>query len=604
MSVSTTGSDKGSPALPKSLSLRLATALGQAAALYLLTEAATKPLAWPATQLAVFVPMLLVAVYAPLVAMQGCTMLPLRALAIWVADAAILLAALGFHAATRGDSADSTFLRHDAYPLLPRFALWLAVSVFLFVAHVLVIDSVIERRFVATYRRHFDTAWKLGLQAGLSLVFVGVFWGILELGAGLFRLVDLKGFSRLLLHDWFSFPATTLALAVSIHATDVQPALVRGARSILLALFSWLLPLLAAIIGAFLCCLPLISLRPLWNTHFAASLLLIAAADLIFLINACYQDGDAAQAGPIKRIAARVGALELLPLLGLAVWALGLRVAQHGWTVDRIYAAGIATVLISHALGYAAAAVWPGPWLKRIEITNFASACLMLALILLLFSPAADPARLMVASQLGRLKSGAVSAQNFDFHALRLEGARWGWDALKTLAAAKDPDSAPAAARAQAVLALPDPRETGFPQNALAPLPKAFDPAAIDASIIMFPAGRTLPPHLYQTTQDATVKSALLACATQTCVGHYASLRAGAPESLILILQYSNGAVLDQAADGSWHETATVVRQSSCTRFRTDDLKAGAFALQPDPAPDIVIGSDVFKITPFRGPCP
>jgi hypothetical protein len=100
------------------------------------------------------------------------------------------------------------------------------------------------------------------------------------------------------------------------------------------------------------------------------------------------------------------------------------------------------------------------------------------------------------------------------------------------------------------------------------------------------------------------VKSALLACATQTCVGHYASLRAGAPESLILILQYSNGAVLDQAADGSWHETATVVRQSSCTRFRTDDLKAGAFALQPDPAPDIVIGSDVFKITPFRGPCP
>jgi hypothetical protein len=508
-----------------------------------------------------------------------------------VAGAAAIVAALGVHEATRGYAGDGIVFVHGADPLDPRFALWLAISGFLFVAHVLVIDSVLERRFLATYRRHFDTAWKLGLQAALSLAFIGVFWGILELGAGLFGLVDLKGFSRLLQHDWFYFPATTLALAVSIHATDVQAALIRGARTILLALFSWLLPLLAAIIGAFLCGLPLISLRPLWNTHFAASLLLISAADLIFLINACYQDGDAAQAGPIKRIAARVGALELLPLLGLAMWALGLRVAEHGWTVDRIYAASITVVLVSHALGYAVAAVWPGPWLKRIEITNFAGAYLILALTLLLFSPAADPARLMVASQVGRLKSGAVSVEDFDFVALNFDGAKWGNEALKTMASRGDKGSAALAEHARNALSLHERRVTN-----------TIDRKKMDAAITIFPAGRTLPPSLFETPVEEPLREAMEQCAYQPCVGRYMTLQPGAADSLVVINQNSYGFVLDQAADGTWRETATVLNNGSCKPFQ-EELKAGAFTLKPHSAPDIVIGSATLTVQPTLAKC-
>ena len=50
----------------------------------------------------------------------------------------------------------------------------LALSASLFIAHT-VVDSVIERRLFPPYPRHFDTAWKQGVQAILTLFFAGVF---------------------------------------------------------------------------------------------------------------------------------------------------------------------------------------------------------------------------------------------------------------------------------------------------------------------------------------------------------------------------------------------------------------------------------------------
>ncbi|MEJ0067478.1 MAG: hypothetical protein WDO24_00495 [Pseudomonadota bacterium] len=222
----------------------------------------------------------------------------------------------------------------------------------------LTVDSAIERRLIPSYSRHFDTSWKLGIQIVLAMVFVGVFWGILYLGAGLFDLIKIAWFERLIEKSWFAFPATTLALALAIHVTDVQPALIRGVRSLALTLFSWLLPLLAGILLLFLASLAVISLTPLWNTHFAGALLLVAAGVMVFLINGCYQDGAAVSTLPqIKRWGGTHGAIELIPLVGLAVWALMLRVEQYGWTAERVLAAAVAIVAACYAVGYASAAI-------------------------------------------------------------------------------------------------------------------------------------------------------------------------------------------------------------------------------------------------------
>jgi hypothetical protein len=560
---------------------RLIAAILQAIALVLLTQAAIRPLAWPATDPTIFVPLLLVSIYAPVLVMLGVTQLRAKPLAVWAAVASVALLALGYHEASRG-----TFVQFGSLfeygDLFPRVAFWLPVSIALFIAHVLVVDSVSAWTLIPDYRKHFDTAWKLGLQAALAALFVGVFWGILSLGAALFSLIGLHGFARLIRHDWFSEPATTLALALSIQATDVQPALIRGTRGIVLTLFSWLLPLLAAILAAFLLTLPFISLQPLFRTHFAASLLLTTAILLIFLINCCYQDGaEERTANRAKRIAASLGAAEILPFAALAIVAIALRVQQHGWSVPRIEAALIAVLTLCYGVGYFIA-IWPrGLWLKRLERTNLIAAYVTVVLVLLINSTLADPARLMVASQLASLRSGVTPVAKFDFNALRTEGARWGKAALTDLAKREGPENQLAAKAALAALNQTSP---GSPPTT----------AQITAAITILPAGRKLPERLDDDIRNGLARAVLNSCAHQNCLAQYVTLGPGAAEALVLIGPFS-GVVLEPDASGHWAQAAQLQGSFYCQEAR-EALAAGKIDLSPHQYPDILIGGQRFVI--------
>jgi hypothetical protein len=113
------------------------------------------------------------------------------------------------------------------------------------------------------------------------------------------------------------------------------------------------------------------------------------------------------------------------------MWALGLRVAQHGWSADRVVAAALVGLAGALALGYAAAVIGRRQaWLDRADA---AVAMAAVVAIFCLMTPLADPARLMTASQMERLSSGATSPLRFDYRALKFDGARWGAAALARL---------------------------------------------------------------------------------------------------------------------------------------------------------------------------
>jgi len=76
-----------------------------------------------------------------------------------------------------------------------------------------------------------------------------------------------------------------------MHITDVRPSIVRGIRSLLLVLLSWLLPVAVLLVGGFLARLCVSGLTALWETGHATALLLTASAVLIILINATFQSG-------------------------------------------------------------------------------------------------------------------------------------------------------------------------------------------------------------------------------------------------------------------------------------------------------------------------
>ncbi len=566
------------------LYVRIAAAIVQAVALYALFVSALPPFHWPASQPGVFLPLALAAAGVPLLVIAGAGSLPARALSLWAAAAAVLLCGFGWWDVARRPPGppDGMAALMPWPPLIP------ALLAGFFVANVLLTDSVRERRLLPPYARHIDAAWKQALQAAFAAAFIGLCWGVLGLGAGLFGMLGVGLFGRVLQQPWFALPATTLALAVAVHVTDVRPGLIRGARTVLLLLLSWLLPLFTAILLAFLVALPFTTLQPLWQAHFAAALLLFAAGGLVLLVNAAYADGAAWQGSRIKRLAAFVASLELPLLLCLAGAALWQRVAQYGWSVNRIFAGAGCLLLACYAGGYAAAALARRPSL--LERTNFAAAYAGLLLILLLFSPMADPARLMVADQMARLHAGRVAPAGFDFAALGSHGARWGAEAVERLHS--DPDPAVTAAA----------RAADWPAI-FVPL-GVLEPDQLAGRVTVLPAGHALPAALLHARFGADADDAPFCFlpGRATCTVRFLALVPGKPDAA-LVIYGTTADILEQVAPDRWEKTGSLAGPTGCPATQAA-LASPALDLVPHPAQDIVAGGWRLTVTPPPQPCP
>lgn len=423
--------------------VRLGIGLVQGLLLYLFYRAAAHDdaLSWPATQPPLYGALLLACAFTPVMLLAGVGRLGARTLAIWAVAAFAALALMGWHDAA-WQVADDRFRA----PFL-RFPAAAFAAAALFIAHHLIVPAATARRWIAAYDDYFDTTWKAGVQLALSLGFVGAFWILLFLGAALFQIIGLNFLERLIQKSWFTIPVTCLVFAVAVQLTDVRSGLIRGVRTVALMLLSWLLPVITVLVAGFLAALPFTGLDGLWGTGSATALVLSAVAALIVLINTAYQDGREDNLPPaVLRGAARVASVLLIPLALIAFWGLGLRIGQHGLTPDRIIAAACALIGAIYAGGYGWAAVSPfwrrAAWMQALERTNVVAAVLSVAVILALFSPLADPARLSVADQTARLQRGAVSADDFDYAFLRFDSGRAGMAALGRLAASSDPEIA------------------------------------------------------------------------------------------------------------------------------------------------------------------
>jgi hypothetical protein len=435
---------------------RLLIGLAQGVALLLLVESQAAH-AWPATDQWLFGTLMVCVMFVPLTVLVGLGQMRPVTLTSWIVGTIALIAVLVWHSVTREvDARPETGAGLILFPLVP---------VILFISFHLIAASDADRRFVAEYRTYFDIAWKNGVQLALSLAFLGAFWLLLFLGAELFGLIRIEIVREIIRERWFAYPATTTVFALAVHVTDVRVGLINGIRAVALVLLSWLLPVMTGLVVAFLAALPATGLVPLWATGSATAILLTAAATLVILINAAYQDGEPEKPPhSALQIAARIAGLALVPLVLIAAYSIWLRVAQHGLTPERVIGLAIIAVAACYAAGYAIAALWPGRWFKPLELTNFAGALVALGLLIAGLTPIGDPARIAVDDQLRRLRSGLVTVEQFDFNFLRHHAARYGLEALQALARDKSSPRAQAiAAKAEealkrdAQLAVPQP---------------------------------------------------------------------------------------------------------------------------------------------------
>lgn len=561
--------------------LRVSIGLIQGLILFLLYRAVANPetLTWPATQPELYAALLLPASFAPVLLLAGVGRMGWKPLAIWAAAATLVLALLGWHDAANQD-------REYLSPPFMDFPVVAFSAAALFIAHHLIVPAVTARRWIADFDDYFDTAWKAGVQLVLSLCFTGAFWLLLFLGAALFKVIGLIFLADLISEDWFAIPITCLVFAIAVHLTDVRSSLIRGVRTVALMLLSWLLLVMTVLVAGFVAALPFTGLELLWKTGSATAMLLSAAATLIILSNAAYQDGREDNLPPkVLRIAVRVASLLLLPLMALVVWGLALRIGQYGLTPDRIIASACALVGWLYAVGYTYASLkplWQGsPWMKALELTNVMAAVLTVGLILALFSPLLDPKRLSIHDQVRRLENGQTQLDQFDFEFLRFDTGLQGQRALQRLSASKDPAIA---AKAKASIAA---KTRSY----------HLDPQPTKPIISAWPVGSTLPADFF--TKVYTSDPRNLCRTAGQCLAMQKDMNGDGQNEVLLAASYSIS-LFAHTAEG-WRPVGEY-RLSSCGTTSPPDHREHLKSMDLSPVtplwPDFQTGQTRMLFTP------
>lgn len=287
------------------------------------------------------------------------------------------------------------------------------------------------------YARLHRHAWTDAVIGAASLFFTGITFLLSWLIASLFDVIGIDAIKDLLQEDWFSWMLAGFAFGGAVGILRERDALVATLQKLVMVVLAVLAPVLAVALAAFLLSLPFTGLKGLWESDIPATpMLLLSGAGAILLANAVIGDGcDERSPNVWLQRSALLLTLCILPLATLAALSMGERINQYGWTPERIW--GVVAVGIAIAYGLSAWwAIYKGrknfdDQLRPLQ-TRLAIGLCGLALFLAL--PILDFGAISARSQLARLDSGRVTAEQFDWRAMAFDFGPEGRDRLKAIA--------------------------------------------------------------------------------------------------------------------------------------------------------------------------
>lgn len=266
------------------------------------------------------------------------------------------------------------------------------------------------------YESLFSDSWRNAIIFAASVLFMSIFFGILNLGAALFDLLGISFFTKLLREEWFWVPALTLSSAFAIHIFRKISYLADNISTILQTLMKFLLPVLIFVSLGFLATLPLTGLTNLWETHSGSLLLLWLIALSLFFVNAIYHKGNDNK--PYHFIVHRfilVG-IAILPIYAaISAYGISLRIFQYGFTPNRLWALSIWFILSCFTIGYLFGVIkLRDNWLVIQSKVNVFMGLVLLAFVLLVNSPLLNFKAISTESQMARYYNGEVTLDELD----------------------------------------------------------------------------------------------------------------------------------------------------------------------------------------------
>jgi len=588
--------DPQAPALPPriAVSVVLILALLQGGALYGLQHVLVAH-EWPATQ-----PPWLLALYSAVVFIPTTLQLlaeQLRKRSLWVllAGLAAVFFYFGWHHGDAVAGSDPQRFASSETFLPFTFVLlvwWLHALPFLQ-------GRVSEGKWTADYRLLFRYSWRNVLLLGEAALFTGLFWLILVLWEGLFRMLGINFFSDLFAQPAFIYPVTALVFGGALHLIGSIDALVTVALEQVLNVLKWLAVVAVALLTLFTVAL-LIKLPELLFTGeraIGAAWLLWLVAVVVLLLNAAYRDGTVQRPYPLWIAQGLRFCSPLAMVVAFtALYALIIRAHSYGLTVGRVWALLVAGAAVMYSVGYSVAALRKGPWLAGIAQVNVVVALVLIATLAAGLTPLLSPYRLAASSQFRTVLAGQYPPTQRDdpraasLQYLRFDCGAYGLRSLQRLASLRDhPDAERIRQLASKALA-----QSSRYQN-----PQAADAKRLVSDLTLYPQGRKLDPQLAQklVADWATPAMQGILYSEEKVVGVFVDLDGDGVEEFVL-LGHSGGPVY-QSRSGQWEYIGRVnprgVPAASEDAMRAD-LSSGHISAAVPQWRDLAIGAQRFRI--------
>ena len=286
-----------------------------------------------------------------------------------------------------------------------------------------------------SYSRLFKLSWRNFIIFGECWLFVLIFWGILNLGAALFDILDIKFFSELLRDEWFWIPTLTLAFAFASVIFRKLLNIEDNIAFLLQTLIKFLLPVLSVISLGFLATLPFTGLNKLWETGSGSLLVMWLQVLTLFFVNTVYKDDSSVR--PYHMLLHRLVfiSVALLPVYSvISAYGIYLRVEQHGLTVDRCWGILIWFLLACFSFSYLVGIITKRDnWLEPLSKINIAMGWVVLVSMLAVNSPLLNFQSLSTNSQIARLDADKVTIEKFDYYYFEHSLGRQGYLAMQLL---------------------------------------------------------------------------------------------------------------------------------------------------------------------------
>lgn len=287
------------------------------------------------------------------------------------------------------------------------------------------------------YAALFDLSWTIVVRYGLGWLFTGLFWLLLFLSDALLSIVGLKIIDSLISHDPVPYVLTGAVLGIALSVVHEYRAYI--SPFLILRLMRLLLPPVLAVVAIFLVALPIRGLSGLFGGLSVAGTLMAVTIAMLTLISAALdRDDGGAVASGFMRMTTRLSAVLTPSIALLALVAVALRVAQYGWTPDRMTAALATLILLVYGMGYAIGVLRRRGWMRRLRAVNLWMALVVIAVSALWLTPVLDAERLSVADQVARFRAGRVPAAGLPLYEMAHDWGLAGEAGLTRLAALED----------------------------------------------------------------------------------------------------------------------------------------------------------------------